>query len=59
MAILKKGFASIYLVYTFLMVFIIVIMSFVLISNYKRTFLNALKNDIKEELVNYKLPIRD
>lgn len=56
---MKKGFASIYLVYTFLMVFIIVIMSFVLISNYKRTFLNALKNDIKEELVNYKLPIRD
>jgi len=54
---LKKGFASIYLVYSFLIIFVVFIMSFVLLSNYKGTFLNTLKDDIKNELNNYKLPL--
>ncbi len=47
---MKKGFASMYLVYSFFLVFIVMMLSVLMINNYKQTFLNALKNDIKEEL---------
>lgn len=47
---MKKGFASMYMVYSFFLVFIVMMLSVLMINNYKKTFLNALKNDIKEEL---------
>ena len=47
---MKKGFASMYLVYSFFLVFIVMMLSVLMINNYKQTFLNALKNDIKEDL---------
>lgn len=46
----KKGFASMYIVYTFLTIFILMMLSVLMINNYKQTFLNTLKNDIKNEL---------
>ena len=39
-----------YLVYSFFLVFIVMMLSVLMINNYKQTFLNALKNDIKEDL---------
>ncbi len=51
----NKGFASMYLVYSFFLVFIVVMLSVLLINNYKSHFLNIIKNDIREELTNYKL----
>lgn len=51
----NKGFASMYLVYSFFLVFIVVMLSVLLINNYKSHFLQIIKNDIKEELQNYKL----
>lgn len=55
----KRGFASMYMVYSFFLVFIIMMLSVLMINNYKKTFLNALKNDIKEELINYHLEIKE
>ncbi len=51
----NKGFASMYLVYSFFLVFIVAMLSVLLINNYKSHFLNIIKNDIREELTNYKL----
>lgn len=59
---LKKGFAAIYMVYSFFLVFIIMLLSVFMINNYKSRFLNTLKEDIKEEIKNYhieKLPEND
>lgn len=51
----NKGFASMYLVYSFFLVFIVVMLSVLLINNYKHQFLQIIKNDIKEELNYHKL----
>ncbi len=55
----SKGFASIYLVYAFFLVFIVVMLTGFMINNYKKNFLNTLKNDIKEELMSYHLGVQD
>ena len=54
----KQGFASMYMVYSFFLVFIIMMLSVMMINNYKKTFLNALKNDIKDELSNYHIAVK-
>lgn len=54
----KQGFASMYMVYSFFLVFIIMMLSVMMINNYKKTFLNALKNDIKDELSNYYIAVK-
>lgn len=46
-----------YLIYSLFLVFVIVMLSVLMINNYKKHFLDVLKNDIKEELQNYKLEI--
>lgn len=51
----KKGFASIYMVYSFFLVFITMMLSVLMINNYKRNLLNVLKKDIKEELKELKI----
>lgn len=51
----NKGFASMYLVYSFFLVFIVVMLSVLLVNNYKNHFLQIIKNDIKEEVNNHKL----
>lgn len=53
----KNGFASMYMVYSFFLIFILMMLSILMINNYKKHFLNSLKNDIKEELREYHLPI--
>ncbi len=52
---MKKGFASMYMVYSFFLIFIIMMLSVLMINNYKKSFLNTLKTDIKEELASYHL----
>ena len=54
---MKKGFASIYIVYSFFLIFIVMMLSVLMINNYKKSFLNVLKNDIKEDLKEHSLPI--
>lgn len=44
-----------YLVYSFFLVFIVVMLSVLLVNNYKHQFLQIIKNDIKEELNYHKL----
>lgn len=51
----KKGFASIYMVYSFFLIFITMMLSVLMINQYKRNLLNTLKNDIKEELKELKV----
>lgn len=53
----KDGFASMYLVYSFFLVFIIMMLSVLTINQYKKTFLTALKNDIKDEVQEYHLDV--
>ena len=53
---MKKGFASMYLVYSFFLDFIVLLLTTLTINNYKTHFLNTLKKDIKTELSNYHLP---
>lgn len=53
----KKGFASMYMVYSFFIVFILMMLTTLAVNTYKQRFLNALKNDIKLELQNYQLEI--
>ena len=43
----KKGFAAMYMVYSLFLIFILMMLTVLLINNYKASFLNALKNDIK------------
>ena len=47
---MKKGFAAMYMVYSLFLIFILMMLTVLLINNYKANFLNRLKNDIKEEL---------
>lgn len=51
----KKGFASMYMVYSFFIVFILMMLTTLAVNTYKQRFLNALKNDIKLELQSYQL----
>ncbi len=53
----KQGFASMYMVYSFFIIFIVMMLSVLMINNYKKSFLNHLKNDIKETLNNYHLEV--
>lgn len=53
----QKGFASMCLVYSFFLIFILMMMTTLMVNNYKRNFLNILKNDVKDELKNYHIPI--
>ena len=46
----EKGFAAMYMVYSLFLIFILMMLTVLLINNYKASFLNALKNDIKEDL---------
>ncbi len=49
----KRGFASMYMVYSFFLVFILMMLTTLAVNTYKQRFLNALKNDIKLELKDY------
>ncbi len=51
----KKGFAAIYLVYSFFLVFIVMMLSVLMVNNYKKNFLNTLKDEIKENVKIFKL----
>jgi len=53
----KRGFAAIYIVYSFFLIFIMMMLSVLMINNYKSNFLTVLKNDIKEEVNNYHLEV--
>ena len=55
---MKKGFASMYLVYSFFLIFTIMLLSVLMVSNYKKNFLNTLKDDIKQELTEFHLEIK-
>ena len=48
-----------YIVYSFFIIFIMVMLSVLLINNYKKSFLNTLKMDIKEEVNNYHLEMKE
>ncbi len=54
---MKKGFASMYIVYSFFLVFIMMMLTVLMVNNYKSNFLNTLKSDIKINLDNYKLEV--
>ena len=49
----KRGFASMYMVYSFFLIFILMMLTTLAVNTYKQRFLNALKNDIKLELKDY------
>ncbi len=49
----KRGFASMYMVYSFFLIFILMMLTTLAVNTYKQRFLNALKNDIKAELKDY------
>ena len=51
----KTGFIAMYMVYSLFLIFILMMLTVLLISNYKASFLNTLKNDVKEELKTQKL----
>jgi len=48
-----------YMVYSFFLIFIIMMLSTLMINNYKKSFLNKFKNNIKEELNDDKLEIKN
>ena len=55
----KKGFAAMYMVYSLFLIFILMMLTVMLVNNYKSHFLNMLKNDIKEELKVQNLEIKE
>ena len=55
----KRGFASMYMVYSFFVVFILMMLTTLMVNTYKQWFLNALKNDIKIKLQDYHIEIVD
>lgn len=55
----KNGFASMYIVYSFFLLFISVMLTVLLINTYKNRFLNTLKNDIKEDLQKCNIEIKE
>ncbi len=52
---MHKGFAAIYMLYSFFLIFIVTLLSVFMINNYKNRFLNMLKDDIKKEVSTYHL----
>ncbi|MDE5539351.1 MAG: hypothetical protein K2J20_02570, partial [Bacilli bacterium] len=58
-AMKKQGFASMYMVYSFFIIFIMMMLTVLMTNNYKKLFLNSYKNDIKEELQNYHLETKE
>ena len=55
----KKGFTAMYMVYSLFLIFILMMLTVLLVNNYKSNFLNILKNDIKEELRDKNLEIKE
>ena len=55
----KRGFASMYMVYSFFVVFILMMLTTLMVNTYKQRFLNAFKNDIKIKLQDYHIEIVD
>lgn len=53
----RQGFAAIYMVYSFFLVFILMMLTVLMINTYKQRFLNTLKNDIKTEVQDYHIEI--
>lgn len=54
----KSGFTAMYMVYSLFLVFILMMLTVLLVNNYKSNFLNVLKNDIKEELKDKNLEVK-
>ncbi len=48
-----------YMVYSFFVVFILMMLTTLMVNTYKQRFLNALKNDIKIKLQDYHIEIVD
>lgn len=53
----KQGFASMYMVYSFFIIFILMMLTTLAVNTYKQRFLNVLKNDIKSEIQSYQLEV--
>lgn len=53
----KRGFASMYMVYSFFLIFITMLLSVLLIQGYKKSFLAKLKIDAMEEMQMYHLEV--
>lgn len=53
----RQGFAAIYMVYSFFLVFILMMLTVLMVNTYKQRFLNTLKNDIKAEIQDYHIEI--
>lgn len=53
----KRGFASMYMVYSFFLIFITMLLSVLLIQGYKKNFLTRLKMDAMEEMQMYHLEV--
>ncbi len=54
----NKGFASIYIIYSFFLIFMITLATVLMVNNYQKKFLNILKNEIKEELQTKNIPTK-
>lgn len=54
---MKKGFASMYLVYSIFLVFILMMFTTLCVNTYKSKFLTSLKNDIKSEIETFHLEL--
>lgn len=46
-----------YMVYSFFLIFILMMLTTLAVNTYKQRFLNTLKNDIKSELQNYHIDV--
>ena len=55
----KKGFAAMYMVYYLFLIFILMMLTVLLVNNYKSNFLNILKTDIKNDLKERNLEIKE
>lgn len=53
----RQGFAAIYMVYSFFLVFILMMLTVLMVNTYKQRFLNTLKSDIKSEVQGYHIEI--
>ena len=48
-----------YMVYSFFLIFIMMMLSVLFVNQYKKSFLTALKNDIKTEVQSFHLEINE
>ena len=55
----KSGFTAMYMVYSLFLVFILMMLTVLLVNNYKSNFLNILKTDIKDDLKERNLEIKE